>query len=278
MRNSSGRWVLSGAHRREPSPQRICWVIRWCALSMSTSRPGMTDKDCRCLWILSASRAAAFPYELGRLPREPAGTARPADRRTAHAAGRRRLSRLFHPARRQPVHQLSLDGCLGGLPAARMLPAIEQRFGCGGTGRRGVFGKSSGGYGAITHALRHSDIWAAAACHSGDMGFEFCYLPDMPAVLRALAGAENSSRNGGSSSRRPKSIWRVPSRWSTRWRWRPAMIPIPRSSWDPAVGHVRHLRGYRGTLGELDAARPCSRDRDPGGEFPQAEGALHRLR
>jgi S-formylglutathione hydrolase FrmB len=73
-----------------------------------------------------------------------------------------------------------------------MLPAIEQRFGCGGTGRSGVFGKSSGGYGAITHALRHSDVWAAAACHSGDMGFELCYLPDMPTVLRALAGAENS--------------------------------------------------------------------------------------
>jgi S-formylglutathione hydrolase FrmB len=73
-----------------------------------------------------------------------------------------------------------------------MLPAIEQRFGCGGPGRRGVFGKSSGGYGAITHALRHSHIWAAAACHSGDMGFELCYLPDMPAVLRALAGVENS--------------------------------------------------------------------------------------
>jgi len=73
-----------------------------------------------------------------------------------------------------------------------MLPAIEQRFGCGGTGRRGVFGKSSGGYGAITYALRHSDIWSAAACHSGDMGLELCYLPDMPAVLRSLAGAENS--------------------------------------------------------------------------------------
>jgi S-formylglutathione hydrolase FrmB len=65
-----------------------------------------------------------------------------------------------------------------------MLPAVEQRFGCGGTGRRGVLGKSSGGYGAITHALRHSDIWSAAACHSGDMGFELCYLPDVPAVLR----------------------------------------------------------------------------------------------
>jgi Putative esterase len=73
-----------------------------------------------------------------------------------------------------------------------MLPAIEERVGCGGTGRRGVFGKSSGGYGAITHALRHADIWSAAACHSGDMGFELCYLPDMPAVLRALAGTGNS--------------------------------------------------------------------------------------
>ena len=73
-----------------------------------------------------------------------------------------------------------------------MLPAIESRFGCGGEGRRGVFGKSSGGYGAITHALRHADVWAAAACHSGDMGFELCYLPDMPAVLRALAKVDNS--------------------------------------------------------------------------------------
>ena len=73
-----------------------------------------------------------------------------------------------------------------------MLPDLERRFGCGGAGRRGVFGKSSGGYGAITHALRHWDVWSAAACHSGDMGFELCYLPDMPAVLRALAGAGNS--------------------------------------------------------------------------------------
>ncbi len=73
-----------------------------------------------------------------------------------------------------------------------MLPAVETRFGCGGIGRRGIFGKSSGGYGAITHALRHADIWAAASCHSGDMGFELCYLPDMPAVLRALARTDNS--------------------------------------------------------------------------------------
>ena len=68
-----------------------------------------------------------------------------------------------------------------------MLPLIEERFGCGGSGSRGVFGKSSGGYGSIVHALRRSDIWAAAACHSGDMGFELCYLSWMPALLRAIA-------------------------------------------------------------------------------------------
>ena len=68
-----------------------------------------------------------------------------------------------------------------------VVPLVEQRFGCGGDGRRGVFGKSSGGYGAIVHALRRPDCWAAAACHSGDMGFELCYLREMPAMLRAIA-------------------------------------------------------------------------------------------
>ena len=73
-----------------------------------------------------------------------------------------------------------------------MLPLVEGRFGCGGGGRRGLFGKSSGGYGAIVHALRRADCWAAAACHSGDMAFELCYLPEMPAILRAIAKKEGS--------------------------------------------------------------------------------------
>ncbi len=73
-----------------------------------------------------------------------------------------------------------------------MAPAVEKRVGCGGPGKRGVFGKSSGGYGSIVHAMRHADFWAGAACHSGDMAFELCYLPDMPNVLRALAKKEGS--------------------------------------------------------------------------------------
>ena len=68
-----------------------------------------------------------------------------------------------------------------------VVPLVESKFGCGGTGRRGVFGKSSGGYGAIAHALLYPDFWAAAACHSGDMAFELCYLKDMPSLLRGLA-------------------------------------------------------------------------------------------
>lgn len=78
---------------------------------------------------------------------------------------------------------------------AEMLPAIEERFHCGGSGKRGLFGKSSGGYGALVHALRHSDVWSAAACHSGDAAFELCYLPDMTAVLQALAKTGLSIEN-----------------------------------------------------------------------------------
>ena len=73
-----------------------------------------------------------------------------------------------------------------------MLPAVEARFACGGTGRRGVFGKSSGGFGALVHAMRHPDVWAAAASHSGDAGFENLYLAGFPDVLMALAKKNNS--------------------------------------------------------------------------------------
>ena len=93
-----------------------------------------------------------------------------------------------------------------------LLPAVEQRFGCGGTGRRGVFGKSSGGYGAITHALRHSDIWAAAACHSGIWASRSVICPICPRSCAPSPALRTRSRNGGSSSKRRKSILRVPVR------------------------------------------------------------------
>ncbi len=74
-----------------------------------------------------------------------------------------------------------------------VVPLVEKTLGVGGDGRRGVFGKSSGGYGAIVHAMRHADVWAAAACHSGDMAFELCYLVDLPKVLMELATSHGGS-------------------------------------------------------------------------------------
>lgn len=49
-----------------------------------------------------------------------------------------------------------------------------------------VAGKSSGGYGSLILAMRHSAIFGVAACHSGDTSFEYCYQPDFPEALIEL--------------------------------------------------------------------------------------------
>jgi S-formylglutathione hydrolase FrmB len=69
-----------------------------------------------------------------------------------------------------------------------MIPAIESRFRVvKDPGSRAIFGKSSGGYGALIHGLKHAESWGAIACHSGDMGFETAYLRDYPKALETLA-------------------------------------------------------------------------------------------
>lgn len=55
-----------------------------------------------------------------------------------------------------------------------------------GRAHRGVFGKSSGGYGALMMALEHADTFAAAASHSGDAYFDYCYRADFPHAVDAL--------------------------------------------------------------------------------------------
>jgi enterochelin esterase family protein len=44
---------------------------------------------------------------------------------------------------------------------------------------RAITGKSSGGYGTMVQTMRHPELWGALASHSGDIYFEFGYLPDM---------------------------------------------------------------------------------------------------
>jgi len=48
---------------------------------------------------------------------------------------------------------------------------------------RAVAGKSSGGYGALIHGMKHPNVFGSAVCHSGDAAFEYCYLPDFPRFL-----------------------------------------------------------------------------------------------
>lgn len=58
-----------------------------------------------------------------------------------------------------------------------IVPFVEEKFNCGGAGRRGLFGKSSGGYGAAWHGLHRADFWTAISINSGDMGFDAIYIP-----------------------------------------------------------------------------------------------------
>lgn len=113
-----------------------------------------------------------------------------------------RFERLLTDGRTTPAILVMVDGMtsLGGnqyinSPAVgdyadhilrELVPHIDSTYRTMGEGHRGVMGKSSGGYGAIIHAMKHSSVWAAAACHSGDMYFDYCYLPDFPRTVDTL--------------------------------------------------------------------------------------------
>lgn len=73
---------------------------------------------------------------------------------------------------------------------AELVPWVDAHFRTRGAREaRGVAGKSSGGFGALTLGMSHPDVFAAVACHSGDMYFEFCYAPDFPKALSVLQEA-----------------------------------------------------------------------------------------
>jgi enterochelin esterase-like enzyme len=52
--------------------------------------------------------------------------------------------------------------------------------------RRGIQGKSSGGYRALITPMLRPDLFAGLASHAGDALFEMCYLPEFPKSVRAL--------------------------------------------------------------------------------------------
>jgi poly(3-hydroxybutyrate) depolymerase len=64
---------------------------------------------------------------------------------------------------------------------------VEREFGVGGSApRRGLMGKSSGGFGALHVAMSRPDHFRAIASHAGDAYFEMAYKPDFPRLLAML--------------------------------------------------------------------------------------------
>jgi hypothetical protein len=69
-----------------------------------------------------------------------------------------------------------------------LVPAVSARFNVvNHRNGRGVFGKSSGGFGAIHLAMTYDECWGAVASHSGDVGFDLVYRPAFAEVCTVLA-------------------------------------------------------------------------------------------
>jgi Putative esterase len=68
-----------------------------------------------------------------------------------------------------------------------VVPFVDERYPTAPSrDRRGISGKSSGGYGAMVVPMLRPDVFGALASHAGDALFECCYLPGFPEVARAL--------------------------------------------------------------------------------------------
>ncbi len=119
-----------------------------------------------------------------------------------------RLDRLIHEGRLAPI-VVAIPDCYSSLGGNQYLNSssvgryadyiveelvpflshhinvIESRSG------RGAFGKSSGGYGALSLAMHFPATWGAVAAHAPDVGFDLVYRPDFPvaaSVIQACGG------------------------------------------------------------------------------------------
>lgn len=79
-----------------------------------------------------------------------------------------------------------------------LIPYVDREFRTKASREhRGCFGKSSGGYGAIIHAMKYPHCWGAIADHSGDAYFDFVYRCDWPNTLNVLAKYRRRARKAG---------------------------------------------------------------------------------
>jgi hypothetical protein len=59
-----------------------------------------------------------------------------------------------------------------------------------GREHRAIMGKSSGGFGAMITPMLRPDLFGALATHAGDSLYEYCYLKEFAAAVRALRAYE----------------------------------------------------------------------------------------
>ncbi len=84
-----------------------------------------------------------------------------------------------------------------------LLPLVDRQFmTIPDASARAVFGKSSGGFGALHLAMRYPGHFSAVASHAGDCGFDRVYTRDFPACAQALA------LHGGDPASFVRAFWR----------------------------------------------------------------------
>ncbi len=84
-----------------------------------------------------------------------------------------------------------------------LIPAVDARFRTLATpDSRAVFGKSSGGFGALHLAMSHPGTFGAVASHAGDAGFDLVYRRDFTVACDVLA------RHDGNLEHFVRTFWR----------------------------------------------------------------------
>jgi S-formylglutathione hydrolase FrmB len=134
-----------------------------------------------------------------------------------------RVARLVHAGRMGPVIMVMPD-CFTSLGGNQYLnssaigryadylvdeivPFVDREFRTlASREHRGCFGKSSGGYGAMLHGMRHARHWGAIANHSGDAHFDFIYRCDWPNTLNELAKYRRPVRKSGPQRTLPPAL------------------------------------------------------------------------
>lgn len=116
-----------------------------------------------------------------------------------------------------------------------LVPLVSQTLNVvSGREGRAVFGKSSGGYGALFLAMNYPETWGAAASHAGDMGFDLVYRKDFPLVCEVLSDFK------GDYTAFIRHFWRK-NRPSGR-DYTVMMILAMAASYDPDPAHPARIR------------------------------------